>query len=83
VCVPIPQEDEIPRAVIEPYIARALDEVDQQKIVGSAVTPFLLKRLAEITEGKSVRANVALLKNNVAVAAEIAKALAALDQPTA
>ncbi len=83
VCVPIPQQDEIARAVIEPYIARALDEADEQKVVGSAVTPFLLKRLAEITEGKSVRANVALLKNNVAVAAEIAKALAALDQPTA
>jgi len=87
VCVPIPQEDEIPREVIEPFIQRALSEIEgraaEEKIVGSAVTPFLLKRLAELTEGKSVRANVALLKNNVAVASEIARALAALDLPEA
>jgi pseudouridine-5'-phosphate glycosidase len=79
VCVPIPQADEIPRAVIEPYIARALRDAEEQGIVGNAVTPFLLRRLEEITEGRSVRANIALLKNNVAVAAEIAKALARLD----
>lgn len=83
VCVPIPQEDEIPREVIEPFIQRALGEAEEQKIVGSAVTPFLLKRLAELTQGTSVRANIALLKNNVAVAAEIAKALAMMDQPEA
>jgi pseudouridine-5'-phosphate glycosidase len=75
VCVPIPREYEIPREVIEPYIERALREAEEQRIVGNAVTPFLLKRLAELTEGASVRANIALLKNNVAVAAEIAKVL--------
>ena len=75
VCVPIPREYEIPREVIEPYIERALREAEKQRIVGNAVTPFLLKRLAELTEGASVRANIALLKNNVAVAAEIAKGL--------
>jgi pseudouridine-5'-phosphate glycosidase len=75
VCVPIPREYEIPREVIEPYIERALREAEKQRIVGNAVTPFLLKRLAELTEGASVRANIALLKNNVAVAAEIAKEL--------
>jgi len=75
VCVSIPREYEIPREVIEPFIARALSEAEEQKIVGNAVTPFLLKRLAELTEGASVRANIALLKNNVAVAAEIAKVL--------
>ena len=83
VCVPIPQEDEIPREEIEPFIERALRDADAQKIVGNALTPFLLKRLEEITEGRSVRANIALLKNNVAVAAEIAKALANLDAPKA
>jgi pseudouridine-5'-phosphate glycosidase len=83
VCVPIPREDEIPREVIEPYVERALRDAEEQKIVGNAVTPFLLKRLEEITEGKSVQANIALLKNNVAVAAEITKALAALDMPVA
>ncbi len=83
VCVPIPQEDEIPREEIEPFIERALRDADTQKITGNALTPFLLKRLEEITEGRSVRANIALLKNNVADAAEIAKALATLDLPVA
>lgn len=78
VCVPIPAEDEIPREEIEPFIERALGEAFEQNLVGSEVTPFLLKRLAETTQGKSVRANIALLKNNVAVAAEIAQALAAM-----
>ena len=83
VCVAVPQEDEIPREEIEPFIERALRDADAQKIVGNALTPFLLKRLEEITEGRSVRANIALLKNNVAIAAEIAKALANLDTPKA
>ncbi|MCL4500025.1 MAG: pseudouridine-5'-phosphate glycosidase, partial [Chloroflexi bacterium] len=80
---PIPQEDEIPREEIEPFIERALRDAEEEKIVGNALTPFLLKRLEEITEGRSVRANIALLKNNVAVAAEIAKQLALLEQPVA
>jgi pseudouridylate synthase len=79
VCAPIPPEDEIAREVIEPYIERALQDAKEQHVVGSAVTPFLLQRLEEITGGQSVRANIALLKNNVAVGAEIVKALAALD----
>jgi pseudouridine-5'-phosphate glycosidase len=81
VCVPIPREDEIPRETIEPFIERVLEEADARGITGSAVTPFLLARIAELTGGDSVRANIALLKNNVAVAAEIAKALALLDAP--
>jgi pseudouridine-5'-phosphate glycosidase len=79
--VPIPHEDEIPRAAIEPFIERALRDAAEQGIVGNALTPFLLKRLEEMTGGRSVRANIALLRNNVAVAAEIAKELALLDAP--
>lgn len=75
VCVPIPRGDEISREVIEPFIEHALREAEEKKITGGAVTPFVLARIAELTEGKSVRANVALLKNNVAVAADIAKEL--------
>jgi len=75
VCVPIPREDEIPREVIEPFIERALGEAEEKQISGGAVTPFILARLAELTQGASVRANIALLKNNVAVAAEIATEL--------
>ena len=82
VCVPIPISDEIPREEIEPFIETAMREAKEQKIVGSAVTPFLLKRLAELTGGESVKSNVALLKNNVAVAAEIAKALTRIESPT-
>jgi pseudouridine-5'-phosphate glycosidase len=73
--VPIPREYETPREVIEPFIKRALREAEEQEITGNTVTPFLLKRLAELTQGESVKTNVALLKNNVAVAAEICKAL--------
>ena len=83
VCVPIPQEDEIPREEIEPFIERALRDAAAQKIAGNALTPFLLRRLEEITGGRSVRANIALLKNNVAVATEIAKQLVMLEQPVA
>ncbi len=72
---PIPREYETPREVIEPFIKRALREAEEQEITGNTVTPFLLKRLAELTQGESVKTNVALLKNNVAVAAEICKAL--------
>jgi pseudouridine-5'-phosphate glycosidase len=81
--VPIPREYETPREVIEPFIERALREAEEQEITGNAVTPFLLKRLAELTQGESVKTNVALLKNNVAVAAEIAKALAVFQMPQA
>ncbi len=73
--VPISRDDEIARDVIEPFIERAQAEAEEKKIVGGALTPFILARLAELSEGASVRANIALLKNNVAVAAEIAKLL--------
>ncbi|AHG93869.1 Pseudouridine-5'-phosphate glycosidase (plasmid) [Gemmatirosa kalamazoonensis] len=74
---PIPQDAEIPRAEIDPIIARALTEMDTAGIVGKETTPFLLKRIVEITGGRSLAANVALVKHNARVAAEIAVALAA------
>lgn len=73
--VPIPSEYELPREVIEPYIERALSDAESRNITGNEVTPFLLERLEELTRGASVRTNIVLLKHNVAVAAEIAKAL--------
>jgi pseudouridylate synthase len=79
--VPIPREYETPREVIEPFLERALREAEEQKIIGNAVSPFLLKRIAELTGGESVKTNVALLRNNVAVAAEIAKELKRLEAP--
>lgn len=72
VTVPLPAEDAIPAAEVEGHIAQAMEEVHQQKITGQAVTPFLLARVSELSEGESLRANLALLKNNAKVAAQIA-----------
>lgn len=70
---PIPEEAEIERSVIDEAIARALSEAEARGIVGKAVTPFVLGRVKDITGGRSLEANVALVVNNAAVAAEIAK----------
>jgi len=75
IVVPVPEADELSRESVEPQIAAALAEAKSQRIEGNAVTPFLLRWLAEKTGGASLRANVALLKNNAAVAAQIAAAL--------
>jgi pseudouridylate synthase len=74
---PILLQDEIPTDAILPHIARAITEAEDQGIHGKDVTPFLLKRLNEITEGKSLKANIALVMNNARVAADIAVAYAA------
>lgn len=76
VTVPIPAEDEIPAAEIEPYIAQALEEADANGLRSAEVTPFLLSRLAQLTGERSLRSNLALLKNNARVAAQIAVSLA-------
>jgi len=69
---PIPEADEIPAAEIEPIIAAALAAADQRGIRGKETTPFLLGEIVRATEGRSLRANIALVKNNARVAAEIA-----------
>ena len=76
VCVPPPADTALPRDESDRAVARALEEAEALGITGAALTPFLLGRVAEITEGRSLRANVALLENNAAVAAEIAVASA-------
>ncbi len=73
---PIPREHEIPAAEIAPVIEKAVAEAARQKISGKNVTPFLLAKLAEVTGGRSLKANIALVKHNAIVAAEIAKAFA-------
>jgi pseudouridine-5'-phosphate glycosidase len=75
VTVPIPAEDEIPPDEIESAIAQATSQAEAEGVVGAALTPFVLARLAELTGGRSVRANVSLLHNNARVAARIAVAL--------
>ncbi|PIE15237.1 MAG: pseudouridine-5-phosphate glycosidase [Rhodobacterales bacterium] len=69
---PIPEADEIPRTRLQPIIEQALDEARAQKISAKAVTPFMLQRIFELTEGASLTANIALVLNNAALAAEIA-----------
>jgi pseudouridylate synthase len=74
---PILLQDEIPGAEIAPAIDMAIAEAEARGIQGKHVTPFLLKRLSEITEGRSLKANIALVMNNAKVAADIAIAYAA------
>jgi pseudouridine-5'-phosphate glycosidase len=72
---PIPEADEIPREVLAPVIAQAQAEADTAGITGKAVTPFLLQRIFELTEGRSLTANIALVRNNARLGARIASAL--------
>jgi len=69
---PIPEQDEIPREALAPIIAKAQAEADAQGIQAKAVTPFLLSRIFELTQGRSLTANIALVRNNARLAAQIA-----------
>ena len=73
--VPPPAEAAIPADVVEYAIQEALTEARQNSIHGAAATPFLLGRVGELTDGKSLQANMALLKNNARVAAQVAGAM--------
>lgn len=73
---PIPLEHEIMAAEIAPVIEKAVAEAARQNVTGKNVTPFLLARLAEVTGGRSLKANMALVRHNARIGAEIAKAYA-------
>jgi pseudouridine-5'-phosphate glycosidase len=75
VTAPIPAELEIPASEIEPVIEQAVREAEVQGLRSAEVTPFLLTRIAQLTGERSLRANLALLRNNAAIAAQIAVAL--------
>lgn len=75
VTVPVPTEAELPRAEAEAAIVQATKIADAQGISGAAVTPFILARIAELTQERSKKANIALLLNNARVAAQIAVAM--------
>ena len=68
---PIPQIAEIPAAEIEPIILRALDDAKRANIIGKETTPYLLKAIVEATQGRSLKANIALVENNARLAAAI------------
>ncbi|NVO27893.1 pseudouridine-5'-phosphate glycosidase [Donghicola sp. C2-DW-16] len=72
---PIPVDAEIPAETLAPIISAALSEADAKGITGKAVTPFLLQRIFELTEGKSLAANIELVLNNARLAAAIAQSM--------
>jgi pseudouridine-5'-phosphate glycosidase len=72
---PVPIGEAIPRSVMEPHIKRANKEAHDKGIHGQALTPFLLQRINELTDGRSMQANLSLLLNNARLAARIASAM--------
>lgn len=81
--VPLPEEEAMPAEVMESAIQTALAEAEEQGIHGAASTPFLLSRVSALTGGESLRANLALLRNNARVAAQVAVAMTSLRKPAA
>ncbi|MEO0829636.1 MAG: pseudouridine-5'-phosphate glycosidase [Pseudomonadota bacterium] len=77
---PIPPDDEIAEDVIAPVIAQAVTEAEARRISVKDVTPFLLSRIVELTGGLSLDANIALVRNNARLGAQIASALGTLDR---
>jgi pseudouridine-5'-phosphate glycosidase len=75
--VPIPEQHAAAGAAVEAAISQALQEAEQQGVKGNEVTPFLLQRIRELTGGKSLESNIALVKHNAAVGAQVSAALAA------
>ena len=72
---PVPESDEIAAETMARYIEAAQRAAAEQNVVGKAVTPFLLQKILELTDGASLKTNIALVENNARLAARIAKAL--------
>jgi len=80
ICAPIPAEHAIEDSVIDTAIGLALKEMQENGISGKDSTPFLLKKIVEITDGASLEANLHLIQNNARVAGRIAVAYALAGQ---
>lgn len=76
VTVPVPAEFEVPAAILDRTLNEALSDAERELVGGRDLTPFLLSRMAQASEGATLAANIALLENNARVAAAIAMALA-------
>ena len=74
--VPVPEADEVPAEEIEGAIVAALADAERRGVTGAAVTPFLLREVGALTDGRATRANVVLLERSAHVAGKIAVALA-------
>ncbi|GHF53190.1 pseudouridine-5'-phosphate glycosidase [Seohaeicola zhoushanensis] len=79
---PIPEGDEIAAEELAPVILAAQRAADRKGITGKALTPFLLSAIFEATDGRSLTANIALVRNNARLAAKIAAALVNIDAGT-
>ena len=77
---PVPLADAIAKSEMEPLIETASKEAREKNMHGQALTPFLLNRISELTNGKSMQANLSLLLNNARLAAQIASALRASEK---
>ena len=82
VCVPVPEADALDGDVARAAVERAIDEATSARILGPELTPWLLGRIAALTDGTSVRANTALIVNDAGFAGALAVRLAALRPPT-
>jgi pseudouridine-5'-phosphate glycosidase len=76
ICAPLPEDAALPAEEAESAIAQATADAAAAGIHGPAATPYTLARVAELTEGRSVKANLALIENNASIGAQIAAALA-------
>ena len=75
---PVPEEAEIPAGEMETFITRALADMDAQGLTGKDTTPYLLGRIVELTGGRSLETNIALVRHNAAAAARVAAEYARL-----
>ena len=71
---PVLREDAMDEKVIEEAITKSLKEASEKGIDGKAVTPFLLERISQLTDGESLKTNIALVRNNALIGAKIASA---------
>jgi pseudouridine-5'-phosphate glycosidase len=81
VCVPVPAEQALPLDEARAAVDRAIADAEEAGIRGAALTPWLLARIAELTEGDSIRANTALIVNDARVAAQLAVELVRRRRP--
>ncbi|PIN17415.1 hypothetical protein CDL12_09931 [Handroanthus impetiginosus] len=80
IAVPIPSEHSASGSIIESAIQKALKEAREQNVTGSAETPFVLARVSELTGGTSLASNIALVKNNARLGAQIAVSLSQIGE---
>ena len=75
---PVPEEDAIPNEEMERYIETALGFAREENIIGSAITPYLLEKVSSLSEGRTLKANLSLLRNNAELACLISKEISNL-----